>query len=184
MNIHKDAKEILDFWLDDKTKPFWFDASKDFDTLLRERFGKTLKQASKGELYQWRSTTLGRVAEIIVLDQFSRNIYRDTPLAFKQDAIALVLAQTLVDMPEEYKSLDKPLQKWVLMPYMHSESAFIHKEALRLFTELEDPETLKFQIMHKDIIDRFGRYPHRNEILGRKSTTEELEFLKQPNSSF
>lgn len=184
MNTHTDAKEIIDFWFDDNNIPFWFDASVDFDKQLKQRFGKTLKQAANGELYQWRKTTLGKVAEIIVLDQFSRNIYRNTPLAFQQDAIALVLAQTLVAMPNEYESLDSSLQKWVLMPYMHSESALIHSEALQLFTDLKDPETLKFEIMHKDIIDRFGRYPHRNRVLGRESTNEEMAFLKEPNSSF
>lgn len=184
MSTLKEAQTVIDFWLDESTMPFWFDASTDFDKQLTAHFGKTLKQASHGELYQWRSTALGKVAEIIVLDQFSRNIYRDTPLAFKQDTIALVLAQNLVAIPEQYNSLDKSLQKWVLMPYMHSESALIHTEAVKLFTDLGDTETLKFEIMHKGIIDRFGRYPHRNEILGRRSTAEELAFLQEPNSSF
>lgn len=98
--------------------------------------------------------------------------------------MALVLAQTLVDMPEEYGSLDPLMQKWAIMPYMHSESALIHEEALRLFTELGEPVSLDFEIQHKDIIDRFGRYPHRNAILGRQSSEEELAFLEEPNSSF
>lgn len=184
MTIHPHARSVLEFWLDEDTQPFWFDSSKEFDSKLNDLFGETLTQASAGELYEWRNSTLGKVAEIIVLDQFSRNIYRDTPQAFAQDTIALVLAQNLVAATHEFNSLDQSLQKWVLMPYMHSESALIHVEALRLFTELGDENTLKFQIMHKDIIDRFGRYPHRNKVLGRESSPQELEFLTQPNSSF
>lgn len=184
MIISPEAKEVLDFWLDEETRPFWFDVSEDFDQELKARFGATLKQAAQGELYWWRQTALGRVAEIIVLDQFSRNIYRGTPKAFQQDPMALVLAQTLVDMPEEYDSLEPSLQKWAIMPYMHSESVLIHEEALRLFSELGEPVSLDFEVMHKEIIERFGRYPHRNEILGRESSAEELAFLEEPNSSF
>ncbi|NLJ50667.1 MAG: DUF924 domain-containing protein [Alcaligenaceae bacterium] len=182
--IHPEAKAVLDFWLDEKTSPFWFEVSADFDEALKTHFGDTLKQAAQGELYEWRHTALGRVAEIIVLDQFSRNIYRGTPQAFQQDAMALVLAQSLVALPEEYGSLPQALQKWGIMPYMHSESALIHEGAMRLFTELGDQGSLKFEIMHRDIIERFGRYPHRNEVLGRQSTAEELAFLQEPNSSF
>ena len=184
MQIHPDAKAVLDFWLDAKVQPFWFKASADFDAKLTARFLQTLQQAAQGELYSWRDTPLGCVAEIIVLDQFSRNIYRGTPKAFQQDPMALTLAQTLIDMPDEYHSLDPSLQKWALMPYMHSESPLIHEEGLRLFTELGDSVSLEFEIMHKEIIDRFGRYPHRNTTLGRESSAEELAFLEEPNSSF
>lgn len=184
MIISPEAKAVLDFWLDEGTSPFWFEVSEDFDQELIGRFAVTLKQAIHGELYWWRQSALGRVAEIIVLDQFSRNIYRGTPKAYQQDPMALVLAQTLVDMPEEYASLDPLLQKWAIMPYMHSESALIHEEALRLFTELGEPVSLDFEVMHKEIIDRFGRYPHRNEVLGRESSEEELAFLEEANYSF
>lgn len=118
-----------------------------------------------------------------MLDQFSRNIYRDTPQAFENDAVALVLAQEAVA-----KGVDRQLAKversFLYMPYMHSESALIHEEALKLFTELGEPGNLDFERKHKAIIDRFGRYPHRNRILGRPSTPEELAFLRQPNSGF
>ena len=184
MSISPEAKEVINFWLDEETQPFWFDVSEGFDQDLRARFGSTLKQAAQGELHWWRQSALGRVAEIIVLDQFSRNIFRGTPKAFQQDPMALTLAQTLIDMPDEYHSLDPSLQKWALMPYMHSESPLIHEEGLRLFTELGDSVSLEFEIMHKEIIDRFGRYPHRNTTLGRESSAEELAFLEEPNSSF
>lgn len=184
MTIHPEAQAVLDFWLDEETMPYWFEASESFDRRLTERFAETLKQAAQGELYSWRNTALGRVAEIIVLDQFSRNIYRGTPQAFQQDPIALTLAQTLVADSQAYESLSPSYQKWAIMPYMHSESALIHQEGVRLFTELGDAESLRFELMHRDIIERFARYPHRNEVLGRTSTAEELAFLKEPNSSF
>lgn len=184
MSTHPEAKVVLDFWLDEKTRPFWFKASKKFDAELTARFAETLKQAEQGELYRWRDTALGRVAEIIVLDQFSRNIYRGTPKAFQQDPMALVLAQTLVAREQDYDSLPNAYKKWAIMPYMHSESFVIHEEATRLFTDLGDKVTLKVQLRHQEIIQRFGRYPHRNEILGRTSTAEELVFLQEPNSSF
>ena len=95
MSIHPEAQAVLDFWLDEATAPYWFEVSADFDRQLTERFGQLLKRAARGELYTWRDSALGRVAEIIVLDQFSRNIYRGTPEAFKQDGMALVLAQHL-----------------------------------------------------------------------------------------
>jgi uncharacterized protein (DUF924 family) len=184
MQIHPDAKDVLDFWLDAKVRPFWFKASADFDAKLTARFLQTLQQAAQGELYSWRDTPLGCVAEIIVLDQFSRNIYRDTPKAFQQDPMALVLAQTLVARTQDYDSIPNAQKKWAIMPYMHSESPLIHEEATRLFTDLGDARTLSVQLRHQEIINRFGRYPHRNVILGRHSTAEELAFLKEPNSSF
>lgn len=184
MSIHPEAQAVLDFWLDEETIPCWFEASEEFDRKLTLRFAETLKQAIQGELYCWRDTVLGQVAEIIVLDQFSRNIYRGTPQAFQQDGMALVLAQTLVANSVDYASLAKSYQKWAIMPYMHSESSLIHQEAMRLFADLGDEVSMKFEVIHRDIIERFGRYPHRNEVLGRASTAEELVFLKEPDSSF
>lgn len=184
MSIHPEAQAVLDFWLDEATAPYWFEVSADFDRQLTERFGQLLKRAARGELYTWRDSALGRVAEIIVLDQFSRNIYRGTPEAFKQDGMALVLAQHLVADAAAFAALDSSYQKWVLMPYMHSESALIHQAAMPVFEALGDESTLAYELMHRDIIERFSRYPHRNEILGRTSSAEELAFLKEPNSSF
>jgi uncharacterized protein (DUF924 family) len=126
---------------------------------------------------------MGRLAEIIVLDQFSRNMYRDSARAFVTDPLALVLAQEAVR-----QSADKqltPLQRTFLyMPYMHSESLLIHGYALALFTANDIEESLEFERRHMAIIEKFGRYPHRNELLGRTSTTEELAFLQQPGSGF
>jgi uncharacterized protein (DUF924 family) len=118
-----------------------------------------------------------------VLDQFSRNVYRDTPRAFAQDALALVLAQELVASGQD-RSLPEAQRVFAYMPYMHSESALVHTQAVALFTQLGIQDNLNFELRHKAIIDRFGRYPHRNAILGRTSSAEELSFLSEPGSSF
>ena len=176
-------QQVLDFWFNDDTRPFWFAKSDDFDQHLRTRFGKILQQAEQAELWQWRSSAEGRLAEILVLDQFSRNIYRNTPAAFAQDAQALSLAQEAIAQGLD-QALTAEQRSFLYLPFMHSESAVVHVEALKLFEALANPHNLDYEIKHKNIIDRFGRYPHRNEILGRPSSQEELEFLRQPNSSF
>ena len=176
-------EHVLTFWFKDIEPKMWWAADPAFDALLRERFLSVLEQAAKGELYGWRSNPRGRLAEIIVLDQFSRNIYRDTAQAFAQDPMALVLSQEAVALGV----LDRlqPVQRaFLLMPYMHSESPLIHVEAERLFREWAPDDNYRFELRHKAIVDRFGRYPHRNKILGRASNEEEMEFLKQPGSGF
>lgn len=176
-------QQILDFWFHEISPTDWWTKSDTFDQLLKTRFLTVLEGASRCELYQWRETPQGRLAEIIVLDQFSRNIYRDTPLAFAQDAQALTLAQEAVATGAD-KLLSPIERNFLYMPYMHSESLMIHEVAVALFTDNGLPENLDFELRHKVIIERFGRYPHRNKILGRTSTPEELEFLTQPGSAF
>jgi uncharacterized protein (DUF924 family) len=134
-------------------------------------------------LYAWRESAEGALGEIIVLDQFSRNIFRDRAAAFAQDALALVLAQEAVRRGLD-KSLTQQQRHFLYMPYMHSESRLIHEEAVRLFTNMGDAGVLDFEMRHKAIVDRFGRYPHRNALLGRVSTSEEIAFLKTPGSAF
>ena len=181
--IRKMYTEILKFWFQEIDAKLWFATDKDFDDLIRRRFLAVMQQAAAGELYSWRATAEGRLAEIIVLDQFFRNVYRNTSRAFSQDPIALVLAQEAV-VSRALTSLTPTQRGFLLLPYMHSESRQIHVVAEALYREFALPENLKFELMHKAIIDRFGRYPHRNEILGRNSTPEELEFLTQPGSRF
>ena len=123
------------------------------------------------------------MAEIIVLDQFSRNLYRGQTEAFAQDSMAVVLAQEAIWQPY-FDTLPMQWRKFMIMPFMHSESAMIHKRYLPLFEQLHDSDTLDFEHRHKKIIDQFGRYPHRNDTLGRESTEAEKAFLQQPNSSF
>lgn len=118
-----------------------------------------------------------------MLDQFSRNVYRDTARAFAQDALALALAQELVARGQD-RSLPTAQRVFAYMPYMHSESAVIHEQALVLFAQPGMENNLDFERRHKAIIDRFGRFPHRNAVLGRTSTAEELAFLSEPGSSF
>lgn len=175
--------DILNFWFDPETKAHWFAQSDAFDQSLEQKFAETLQQAAAAELWSWRETIEGRLAEIIVLDQFSRNIYRNTPQAFAQDAMALSLAQEAIDQKLD-QQLTQEQRSFLYMPFMHSESKKIHQTALRLFEDLGNAVNLEFEIKHKVIIDRFDRYPHRNKILGRTSTAEELHFLTQPNSAF
>lgn len=175
--------EILTFWFSEITPKAWWSADPAFDTLLRQRFGPLLDSAAQGELFSWRVNAKGRLAEIIVLDQFSRNIHRDTPRAFAQDAAALVLAQEAV-AAGVLPALEPIERTFLLMPYMHSESRLIHVQAEALFREFAPADNYDFELRHKAIVDRFGRYPHRNAILGRESSAEELEFLKQPGSRF
>lgn len=176
-------QDILNFWFNADTQPFWFQKSADFDQQLHQRFADILNQAKQAELWTWRENAEGRLAEIIVLDQFSRNLYRDQAAAFAQDALALALAQETIQLGLDLQ-LQPEQRSFLYMPFMHSESKVIHEEALKLFEALGNPINLDFEKKHKVIIDRFGRYPHRNEVLGRESTPEEIEFLKQPNSRF
>ena len=176
-------EQVLQFWFHEIEPRHWWSADPAFDTQLRERFLPLLVQAAQGELWPWRGSARGRLAEVIVLDQFSRNIFRGTPRAFAQDPMALALAQEAVAagtldvlQPEE--------RAFLLMPYMHSESRRVHVEAERLFLQWAPGGNHDFERRHRAIIERFGRYPHRNAILGRVSTPEEVAFLLQPGSSF
>lgn len=175
--------EILKFWFEEIDRSLWFKKDADFDRLLAERFGNLHTQASLGELNVWRDTPHGRLAEIIVLDQFSRNLFRDSAKAFAQDGMALVLAQEAVRYGTD-SELNAQERVFLYMPYMHSESLVIHETAVELFTRNGIQNNLDYELKHKAIIERFGRYPHRNAVLGRASTPEELEFLSQPGSSF
>lgn len=177
------AHNILDFWFEELTPKQHFVKDLALDASLRERFGATLDAATRCELFDWRHTPEGRLAEILVLDQFSRNIFRDTPRAFAQDALALVLAQEMVALGQD-RALPVAQRAYVYMPYMHSESALIHQQAVRLFSQPGLEYNLDFERRHQVIIERFGRYPHRNEILGRPSSAVEIAFLSEPGSSF
>lgn len=175
--------DIINFWYTQIPSRNWFIKDPAFDTMLKRRFNGIHQQAVAGELVHWRQKPLGKLAEIIVLDQFSRNMFRDTPNAFSHDSQALVLAQSAIEQGADLGLLPKQ-KSFLYMPFMHSESAAIHQQAVTLFNQPGLEENHKFELKHKAIIDQFGRYPHRNEILGRYSTQEELVFLSQPGSSF
>ena len=174
---------ILSFWFQDIQPAQWWKVDPAFDALIRSRFGALHEQARRCELFGWRATPEGRLAEVIVLDQFARNIHRGTPLAFAADPLALALAQEAVAAGADLQ-LQFEQRPFLYMPYMHSESAAIHAVAEPLMKDRAPQGTYDFELKHKAIVDRFGRYPHRNAILGRESTAEETEFLKQPGSSF
>lgn len=174
---------VLRFWFEALTPQQWWTTDPALDAHIGQRFAALLQRAAAAELQAWRATAAGRLAEVIVLDQYSRNIHRNTPRAFAQDGMALALAQEGV-LRGVLDALPRVQRTFLLMPYMHSESAVIHAEATVLFERFTPAESHDFELQHKAIIDRFGRYPHRNEILGRPSTAEEQAFLRQPGSSF
>ena len=174
---------ILKFWFDEITPAQWWKVDADFDRRIAERFSDIHAQATRCELFGWRRDPRGRLAEIIILDQLSRNMFRGTPQAFSSDPLALALAQEAVAAGAD-DALNVEQRNFLYMPYMHSEARTIHEIAEPLFKQRATRSTYEVELKHKAIIDRFGRYPHRNAILKRESTHEEREFLKQPGSSF
>ena len=175
-----DSEDVLRFWFEEIEPAQHWKKDSEFDQLVRDRFGAVHLAASRCELFGWRTSAEGRLAEIIVLDQFSRNMFRDQPESFACDPLALALAQEAISLGADKQLTDRQVG-FMYMPLMHSESAMIQEVALEIFANTKN---IDFELKHKAIIDRFGRYPHRNAILNRKSTTEEIEFLKGPNSSF
>jgi uncharacterized protein (DUF924 family) len=160
-------RDILNFWFDEIDPASWWSARTEFNALVRERFGDVLERAARGECVDWRHDAQGRLAEIIVLDQFSRNIHRGTPAAFAQDPMALALAQEAVSRGC-HRELDPAQRGFLFLPFVHSESRPIHETAEALYREFGEPRHLDFERRHKAIIDRFGRYPHRNQMVPRR----------------
>lgn len=175
--------EVIKFWFFEVyPKQRWMKDPK-FDALIAQRFGDLYEKASRGELESWRKNAEGALAEVIVLDQFSRNMFRDDPKAFATDELALEIAQQAIANGFD-KEMEGSYLSYLYMPFMHSESKEMHEIAVELFNKPSMKIAYDFELKHKAIIDRFGRYPHRNETLGRESTLEEIEFLKQDGSSF
>lgn len=174
---------VLQFWFHEISPAQWWKVDPAFDRLIMERFGELHARAARAELFEWRSEPRGRLAEVIVLDQFSRNMFRGTGRAFETDTLALALAQEAVAAKADL-ALPQEERAFLYMPYMHSESKVIHLQAEGLFRDNTSRNYLEHELRHKAIIDRFGRYPHRNAALGRQSTLEELAFLAEPGSSF
>ena len=168
--------EVVEFWFEELTPEDWFKKSDALDQEMRERFEELYWKASRGELFVWRTTAEGRLAEILLLDQIPRNIFRGTAQAFATDSLALVLAQEGLE-----QALDLPVVQrgFFYMPFMHSESLVVHEVALRLFDQPGLEKRLKYEKMHAEILQQFGRYPHRNAILGRISTKEEEGYLAE-----
>ncbi|MBK9363429.1 MAG: DUF924 domain-containing protein [Rubrivivax sp.] len=184
------AQDILDFWFGagDRPRAEWFRKDPAFDAAVRERFGPLIEQALQRGIDDWAHSPQPALARIVVLDQFTRNVFRDTPAAFAGDALALAAAQELVAGGQDRRLT--PLQRWfVYLPFEHAEDRAAQQESMRLFGLLaaEHPEradALEWARRHQVVIERFGRFPHRNAILGRASSAEEAAFLRQPGSSF
>ena len=184
------AEEILTFWFTSgphEDREVWFRKDDAFDGEIRERFGDAIAAGLAGAFGDWCTTPRGSLARVILLDQFTRNAFRGTPQAFAGDARALATAKQALQR-EFDRELD-PYERWFMyMPFVHSEDLATQDQAVTLFvalateTGLDSP--LPWTQRHRDVIARFGRFPHRNEILGRPSTPEELAFLAQPGSRF
>jgi len=178
-----EKEEILNFWFKECKPDQWFKKNEDFDQMIEKRFSSAIENAIAGNLGNWEESETGCLALIILLDQFPRNVFRDTPRAFAGDKRALALSQLCCEK-DYLTNPDVQRRQFMLMPMMHSENLAVQDTALPLFKKYASGKDYEYAEKHRDIIARFGRFPHRNMILGRKSTNEELEFLKQPGSSF
>lgn len=180
---------ILEFWFGPTPgaeRPEWFRKDDAFDARVRERFGEAVAAAIDGDFEDWAATPRGALALVILLDQFTRNVHRDTPRAFAGDARALAVAQHAIARGFDRRL--SPVERWFLyMPFQHAESREVQRRSLALFEALAQdglPGPLDWARKHAAVIERFGRYPHRNAVLGRASTPEEIAFLQQPGSRF
>ena len=183
MKYKMNYQEIIDFWFREIKPENWFKKSDTLDLLMTERYIALHASVVAGEHSSWRSEPLGRLAEIIVIDQFSRNIYRDDPKSFIYDPMALALAQEAIRSNVQ-KDFSPALKQFLYMPFMHSESKYIHQTAMMLFSEPGLESNFDFELKHKEIIDRFDRYPERNKILGRVNTPEEEAYLMENASEY
>ncbi len=184
------AHEVLDFWFGTpgsvqcgKSRAEWFKKSDAFDALIRTRFAALQARAAAGQLAHWRDSPLTLLALILVLDQFPRNLFRDTAQAFATDAMALDCAQRMTVLQWDQR-LNDVARQFCYLPFEHAEDIGAQRTCLRLFGELGNADLLQWAQRHCDIIERFGRFPHRNAVLARASTAEEIEFLKQSGSRF
>lgn len=172
------AQDVLDFWFVEHGPDDWYSGDPEFDARCAARLSDVHAQAVRGELWQWRQTAKGRLAEIILLDQLSRQLHRGDAIAFATDPMALALAQEVV-----YRGLDSELsineKLFVFMPFQHSESLIVQEESVRLFRSLGNDDYLPYAVEHYDTIARFGRFPFRNAALGRTSTSEEIAYIKE-----
>ena len=175
--------EVLAFWFEELTPDDWFGGGDEVDDRIRERFLALHEALRDGVPESWRATARGMLAAVIALDQFPRNMYRGAREAFAADPTALALATEGIELGLD-RELSNDERKFFYLPFEHSEDPAVQARSVELFAALEDEDTLGYALRHKEIIDRFGRFPHRNEALGRESTPEELEFLTEPDSSF
>ncbi len=178
-----DARGVLKFWFEESTPEQWYKKDDGFDAALRERFATLYGRAAVGGLDSWRDTAKGCLALVIVLDQFPRNMFRGDRRSFGTDAAARAALRHALDkgFDADFSATEK---EFLYMPLQHSEDAADQALSVQLNGATGDAELLKYAVAHKDIVDRFGRFPHRNEVLGRETTPDEAAFLKEPGSSF
>ena len=176
-------QQVLTFWFEEISQAQWWRKNLAFDTKLRQRFGATHRTASSGGLAHWRSDVDGRLAEIIVLDQFSRNLFRNQASAYASDNIALQLAENTIKLALD-QALPPTKRAFLYMPFMHAESLEQQRNSVKLFATIAETGNLRSAQRHFDVINKFGRFPHRNAALGRSSTPAEEIFLQQPGASF
>ena len=190
-----DAGAVLDFWFGapgsaefGSARKAWFSKDAAYDAAIRERFGALVERALRGELEAWADEPRGALAHILLLDQFTRNAFRGTPRSFAGDSRALAAATRMVGSRHD-EALPPFMRGFVYLPFEHAEGLAMQDEAIRLFGKLvseapEHADMLDYAHRHRAVIERFGRFPHRNEILGRRSTAEEIAFLNPPGSGF
>lgn len=174
----RQAGDVIEFWFVEHGHEDWFGGKEDFDLRLAARFTETHRRVAVGEAYTWREAPEGRLAEIIVLDQFSRQLHRGGARAFAQDGMALVLAQEAVRLGLDAR-IAPERRMFLYMPYMHSESLVVHEAALPLFESLDNQDLLDYEHAHLDVLRRFGRFPLRNAALGRESTPGEIAYMQE-----
>ncbi len=187
------ALEVIDFWFDPRAEKLWFERNDAFDAEIRDRFGGLIAQAGAGRLSSWEATAPEALALVIVLDQFPRNIYRGSSLAFAADPVARAVAERAIERGFDM-STSRERRFFFYLPFEHSEDAADQDRSIALFrtwvetclpeSRLEAERHFRFILRHQEIIRRFGRFPHRNAALGRATTPEEEAFLKEPRSSF
>ena len=184
MRDENEINPVLDFWFKECTPEQWFMKDEAFDATLKTRFGKLVEKARAGQLDAWTETREGTLALILLLDQMTRNIYRDTPNAFSGDEMALAICLKAIDLGYLDEFEEFPERQFLLMPMMHAEDLDIQNRSLPLFKKYTSERTYEYAVKHQVIIERFSHFPHRNAILGRPLTEEQIEFLKGPDSSF
>lgn len=180
----KTPEDVLRFWFVDHGQADWFGAQPEFDAAIAEQFAETHAAAARGETWRWRTTPEGRLAEILVLDQFSRQLFRGRAEAFAHDGMALTLAQEAVAGGHHSFLPAMPQRMFLLLPYQHAESAVVQAESVRLHLAMGVPEMMKFAEGHAQCIARFGRFPKRNAALGRTNTPEEEEYIATSEGMF
>lgn len=172
------AQDVITFWFEQHSAEHWFGASETFDNEVRETLTDVYERASRGELWAWRTTPKGRLAEIILLDQISRQLNRGSAKAFANDGAALALAQEAVAQGADVGMTNDELL-FLYLPYEHSESALIQEQSIALFQKLSDTPYLDYAIAHQDTVKQFGRFPMRNAALGRENTPQEIAYMKE-----